>query len=196
MLVGSSGLFGFETQVPALTEDIDVAVPEATVTRHGREIVEALQAQGFEHQWGTASFIGPDNAVFDLLGHGDAAEGDHTGGTDVLRVMVFEDLSRLLATPQATMELPSGGRALTPASFVFVKLLTERPTREPRTSSRPFSSSPSALGTRLSRRRFAISSPLWIPSGSPTFAPPLRPPSSLFREIRPSPMQVLKGMRP
>lgn len=109
-----------------MTEDIDVAVPEATVARHGREIVEALQAQGFEHQAGTASFIGPENAVFDLLGHGDAEEGDHTGGTDALRVMVFEDLSRLLATPQATMELPSGGRALRPASFVIVKLLTER----------------------------------------------------------------------
>lgn len=127
MLVGSSGLFGFETQIPALTEDIDVAVPEVTVARHGREIVEALQAQGFEHQPGTASFIGPENAVFDLLGHGDAEEGDHTGGTDALRVMVFEDLSRLLAAPQATtMELPSGGRALRPASFVVAKLLTER----------------------------------------------------------------------
>ena len=126
VLVGSSGLFGFETRVPALTEDIDVAVPEVTVARHGREIVEALQAQGFEHQPGTASFIGPENAVFDLLGHGDAEEGDHTGGTDALRVMVFEDLSRLLATPRATMELPSGGRALRPASFVIIKLLTER----------------------------------------------------------------------
>ncbi len=126
MLVGSSGLFGFETRVPALTEDIDIAVPEATVARHGREIVEALQAEGFEHQPGTASFIGPANAIFDLLGHGDAEEGDHTGGTDELRVMVFEDLSRLLVTPQATMELPSGGRALRPAGFVAVKLLTER----------------------------------------------------------------------
>jgi len=126
VLVGSSGLFGFETAVPALTEDIDIAVPEDTVARHGREIVDALQAQGFEHQTGTASFIGPENAVFDLLGHGDAEEGDHTGGTDVLRVMVFEDISRLLATPKATMELPSGGRALKPASFVIVKLLTER----------------------------------------------------------------------
>ena len=48
VLVGSSGLFGFETQVLALTEDIDIAVPEATVARHGREIVEALRAEGFE----------------------------------------------------------------------------------------------------------------------------------------------------
>lgn len=126
VLVGSSGLFGFETQVPALTEDIDVAVPEGTVAQKGREIVEALAALGFDHTPGTASFSGPDNAVFDLLGHGDAAEGDHTGGTDALRVMVFEDLSRLLANPQATIELPSGGRALRPAGFVTVKLLTER----------------------------------------------------------------------
>jgi hypothetical protein len=126
VLVGSSGLFGFETGVPALTEDIDIAVPEVTVARYGLEIVQGLQAQGFEHEPGTASFIGPENAVFDLLGHGDADEGDHIGGTDALRVMVFEDLSRLLATRQATMELPSGGRALRPASFVVAKLLTER----------------------------------------------------------------------
>ena len=126
VLVGSSGLFGFETGVPALTEDIDIAVPEITVARHGREIVQGLQAQGFEHEPGTASFIGPENEVFDLLGHGDMDEGDHISGTDALRVMVFEDLSWLLANSRATMELPSGGRALTPASFVVAKLLTER----------------------------------------------------------------------
>jgi hypothetical protein len=126
VLVGSSGLFGFETGAPALTEDVDVAVPEGVVARHGREIVQGLQTQGFEHQPGTASFIGPENAIFDLLGHGDATEGDHIGGTEALRVMVFEDLSRLLAIPQTTTELPSGGRALRPASFVVAKLLTER----------------------------------------------------------------------
>ena len=65
MLVGSSGLFGFETQVPALTEDIDIAVPEGTVAQKGREIVDALQALGFEHTPGTASFTGPESAVFD-----------------------------------------------------------------------------------------------------------------------------------
>jgi hypothetical protein len=37
VLVGSSGLFGFETQVPALTEDIDVAVPETSM-RHQVEV--------------------------------------------------------------------------------------------------------------------------------------------------------------
>jgi hypothetical protein len=42
VLVGSSGLFGFETGVPALTEDIDVAVPELIVAEHGRAIVDAL----------------------------------------------------------------------------------------------------------------------------------------------------------
>jgi hypothetical protein len=126
VLVDSSGLFGFKTGVPALTEDIDIAVPEITVVRHGREIVQGLQAQGFEHAPGTASFIRPENTVFDLLGHGDSEEGDHIGGSDALRVMVFEDLSWLLADSRATMKLPSGGRALTPASFVVAKLLTER----------------------------------------------------------------------
>lgn len=126
VLVGSSGLFGFPTQVPALTEDIDIAVPEEAVARHGLEIVDALRQQGFAHETGTATFIGPEGTVFDLLGHGDPAQGDHIGGTESLRVMVFEDLSRVLSDPWATAELPAGGRALTPASFVVSKLLTER----------------------------------------------------------------------
>lgn len=126
VLVDSSGLFGFPTEVPALTEDVDVAVPEAAVARHGREIVEALREQGFEHEAGTATFIGPGGAIFDLLGHGDPGQGDHIGGSEILRVMVFEDLSWILGTPSATAVLPAGGRALTPAAFVVSKLLTER----------------------------------------------------------------------
>lgn len=126
VLVGSSGLFGFPTEVPALTEDVDIAVPEAAVVRLGHEIVKALREQGFEHETGTATFIGPEGSIFDLLGHGDPDQGDHIGGTDALRVMVFEDLSRVLSDPAATATLPSGGRALTPAAFVVSKLLTER----------------------------------------------------------------------
>lgn len=126
VLVGSSGLFGFPTGVPALTEDIDIAVPEAAVVRHGQAIVDALREQGFQHEEGTATFLGPAGANFDLLGHGDPEDGDHIGGTDTLRVMVFEDLSRLLSSPSTTAMLPAGGRALTPAAFTVSKLLTER----------------------------------------------------------------------
>lgn len=126
VLVGSSGLFGFETEVPALTEDIDIAIPEPLAARHGHEIVESLRRQGFAHEAGTATFVGQDGTVFDLLGHGDPEEGDHVGGSDALRVMVFEDLSRVLGEEAATANLPSGGRALTPAAFVVTKLLTER----------------------------------------------------------------------
>ena len=36
ILVGSSGLFGFATEVPALTEDVDVAIPARLVDAHGR----------------------------------------------------------------------------------------------------------------------------------------------------------------
>jgi hypothetical protein len=126
VLVGSSGLFGFETGVPALTEDIDIAIPEPLAIRHGREIVESLRHQGFAHEEGTATFVGSDGTVFDLLGHGDPEEGDHVGGGESLRVMVFEDLSRILGEGASTASLPSGGRALTPAAFVVAKLLTER----------------------------------------------------------------------
>lgn len=126
VLVGSSGLFGFPTEVPALTEDIDIAVPEVAVVRHGQAIVHALRQQGFHHEEGTATFVGPAGANFDLLGHGDPSEGDHVGGTEALRVMVFEDLSRILSDPAATTPLPAGGRALTPAGFTVSKLLTER----------------------------------------------------------------------
>ncbi|MFL6289288.1 MAG: hypothetical protein ACJ759_00140, partial [Thermoanaerobaculia bacterium] len=42
------------------------------------------------------------------------------------RVMVFEDLSRVLGEGASTANLPAGGRALTPAAFVVTKLLTER----------------------------------------------------------------------
>jgi hypothetical protein len=126
VLVGSSGLFGFDTQIPALTEDIDVCVPELLVERDGDAIVQALAAQGFAHEHGTATFVSADGATFDLLGHGDPARGDHIGGQGALRVMVFEDLSRLVGEAGATSPVASGGRALSPAGFVASKLLTER----------------------------------------------------------------------
>lgn len=126
ILVGSSGLFGFTTRVPALTEDIYVAIPEHVVDDHGREIVEALARLGFAHEAGTATFVADDGTTFDLLGHGAPTDGDHIGGTEPLRVMVFEDLSRVAGDAGASAPLEGGGRALTPAGFVATKLLTER----------------------------------------------------------------------
>ena len=127
VLVGSSGLFGFETAVPALTEDIDIAVPERVVVEHGPAIVATLARQGFAHEPGTATFVRPASGVsFYFLGHGDPRDGDHIGGAGVLRVMVFEDISRIVGDKQSTAALPQGGRALTPAGFVASKLLTER----------------------------------------------------------------------
>ena len=126
VLVGSSGLFGFDTSVPALTEDIDVAIPEVVVAEHGPAIVESLVQQGFEHEHGTASFVDTDGVTFDLLGYGDPGAGDHIGGAGALRVMVFEDISRIVGEMRATTALAHGGRAMTPAGFVVSKLLTER----------------------------------------------------------------------
>ena len=126
VLVGSSGLFGFQTAVQALTEDIDVAVPEALVAEHGDAIVATLAEQGFAHEHGTAIFVSADGVVFDLLGHGEPQRGDYIGGTGALRVMVFEDISRIVGRFRATLHLPQGGHVLSPAGFVACKLLTER----------------------------------------------------------------------
>jgi len=126
VLVGSSGLFGFDTEVPAITEDIDVAIPEALAASQGDDVVAALEAAGFAHERGTATFVGRDGTTFDLLGHGDWRAGDHVGGAGLLRVMVFEDLSRIVGEQGAVMRLAGGGQALTPAGFVATKLLTER----------------------------------------------------------------------
>ena len=126
VLIGSSGLFGFETVVPALTEDIDVAIPEALAAESGSEIVSALALAGFRHEAGTATFTDDLGTTFDLLGHGDPARGDHIGGGGPLRIMIFEDLSRVVGVGRAVAALPGGGSALTPAGFVVTKLLTER----------------------------------------------------------------------
>jgi hypothetical protein len=124
ILVGSSGLFGFPTRTP--TEVVDLALPEELVEAHGEEIVTELMARGFRHPLASATFLDLRRGTsFDFLGHGDVGRGDHIGGTGRLRVMVFEDLSRLLADPRAWTKLPHG-RTLTPAGFVVSKMFTER----------------------------------------------------------------------
>jgi hypothetical protein len=109
-----------------LTEDIDVAIPEGLVEREGARLAAALQEMGFVHEPGTATFVGSDGVVFDLLGFGAPQDGDHVAGSGVLRVMVFQDLSRLIGAAAGVQPLASGGRGLTPAGFVAAKLLTER----------------------------------------------------------------------
>ena len=76
VLVGSSALFGFDTAVQALTEDVDVSVPESIVEQHGAEIVAGLSRCGFSHESGTATFESADGVTFDLLGHGQPQAGD------------------------------------------------------------------------------------------------------------------------
>lgn len=125
VLVGSSGLFGFATNVEALTEDIDIAIPEAIVTRAGDAIVTALVQMGYQHESGTATFVAQDGTTFDLLGHGEPTSGDHVAASGRLRVMVFHDLSRLINRDRATAPLRDG-LTLSPAGFVAAKLLTER----------------------------------------------------------------------
>lgn len=126
VLVGSSALFGFPTRVPALTEDVDVAVPTRVVEDRGGQIVRALAALGWSHPPGTATFIGSDGTAFDLLGRSDGVGPDRVSTPGPLRVLEFRDLSRLLAAPEATQSLGGVFRTLSPAGFAASKLLTER----------------------------------------------------------------------
>ena len=127
VLVGSSGLLDLDTNVPPLTEDLDIAVPVELVESQGSEIVAQLADLGFSHTPGTATFVHLGNGLsLDLLGYGDPAAGDLVAGGEPLRVMVFADLSRLVRAPGATRVGPSGTLHLTAAGLVAAKLLTER----------------------------------------------------------------------
>ena len=88
--------------------------------------MDTLAALGFAHEAGTATFVAGDGTTFDLLGYGASKDGDHIAGSGVLRVMVFEDISRVAGEADATTPVEGGGRALSPAGFVATKLLTER----------------------------------------------------------------------
>ena len=96
-----------------------VAVRESTLLQQMREL-------GFEHQPGTCTFLASDGMSIDLVGYSRSDTQDRIGGGDLVPIMVYGDLSKLLAVPGSTMELPSGGRALSPAALAMAKLLTIR----------------------------------------------------------------------
>ena len=119
-------MYGVSETIPALTEDVDVLVDADWVAVHEAAVLEHMGRLGFEHQAGTSTFTSADGLSLDLVGYSQQDAADRIGGGEALRVMVFADLSRLLSMPRATLELPSGGRALSPAALAAAKLLTIR----------------------------------------------------------------------
>lgn len=126
ILAGSSGVYGASETLPALTEDVDVLVDADWAAAQEGVVLAEMERLGFRHEEATPTFLTPEGAALDFVGYSREDTVDRIGGGDRLRIMVFADLSRLLADPGATVELRSGGRALSAPCLSAVKLLTIR----------------------------------------------------------------------
>jgi hypothetical protein len=126
ILAGSSGLYGLSETLPALTEDIDVLIDADWVMAAELRLLQEMARLGFEHQTGTSTFLLPDGLSLDLVGYSRSDAVDRIGGGETVPIMVFADLSKILSTPGSIIELPSQGRALSPAALTTAKLMTIR----------------------------------------------------------------------
>ena len=126
ILAGSSGLYGASETIPALTEDVDVVVDADWVAAHESFVLREMERLGFRQTPQTCTFNLPDGMSLDLVGYSREDQVDRVGGGPQIPIMVFGDLSRLLSTPESTVELSGGGRALAPAALAASKLLTVR----------------------------------------------------------------------
>jgi hypothetical protein len=126
ILGGSSGVYGVSTTVPALTEDVDLLVDADWLAGHQDEVLAQMRQLGFVHQPGTPTFLAAGGLSVDLVGYSRRDHVDRIGGGTLLPVMVYSDLSTLLAYQGWWQELSGGGRALSPAALTAAKLLTVR----------------------------------------------------------------------
>jgi hypothetical protein len=126
ILAGSSGLYGVSEEIPALTEDIDVLIDADWVGAEESYLLSEMTRLGFEHQPGMSTFVLAEGFSLDLVGYSLRDAIDRIGGGQTVPVMVFSDLSRILSAPGSIVELPTQGRALSPAALAATKLLTVR----------------------------------------------------------------------
>jgi hypothetical protein len=127
VLAGSSGLFTASESLPALTEDLDFLVDSEWLAQHEGDVLDAMAQLGFRHEAGTSTFTQPAGHSLDLVGYSlTGAPIDRIGGGSVIRVMVYADLGQIVARPGTVIDVPGGGRALSPAALAATKLLTVR----------------------------------------------------------------------
>lgn len=126
VIAGSSTLFGIETDIPPLTEDLDLLIAVELLETREEDVLRLFDSLGYRNVEGTPTFVSGRGNSFDLVGYSHAAIPDHVGGGKRLKAMVFRDLSVIMASPDAVVAGPGGLRALSPAAFCVVKLLTVR----------------------------------------------------------------------
>jgi len=126
VLCGSSGIHAVSSEIPAMTEDVDLLIDAEWLGANQRKVLAELEKVGFEHQAGTCTLAAPAGESLDLVGYSEQDRADRVGGGEAVPVMVFGDLSVLLGFPGTVVEVPSGGRALSAAALTTSKLLTIR----------------------------------------------------------------------
>lgn len=126
ILGGSSGLFGFATEAPAFTEDLNFLITEELVIARGGEVVRLLAGRGYVRQPETSTFVAAGGLGFDLVGYSATDLTDHLSPSGPLQVMVFGDLSVILLDPGSVDRGPGGMVSLSPEGFCSVKLMTLR----------------------------------------------------------------------
>lgn len=126
ILAGSSGLYGVSEEIPALTEDVDVLVDADWVGAEESFLLVEMARLGFEHQPETSTFVLAEGLSLDLVGYSRQDAVDRVGGGKTVPVMVFSDLSKILSASGSIIELPTQGKALSPAALAATKLLTVR----------------------------------------------------------------------
>lgn len=126
ILGGSSGVYGVSATISAFTEDVDLLVDADWAAAHPKAVLTLMRRLGFEHLPGTPTFTSPAGLSVDLVGYSLRDVADRIGGSEALPVMVYADLSRLMSIQGTTLDLPGGGRALSPAALALSKLLTIR----------------------------------------------------------------------
>jgi hypothetical protein len=103
-----------------------VLVDADWAAREERHLLSEMRKLGFEHQPGTSTFVRQDGLSLDLVGYSQRDSIDRIGGGTTVPVMVYGDLSKVLSVRGSIVELPTRGRALSPAALAAVKLLTIR----------------------------------------------------------------------
>jgi hypothetical protein len=126
ILAGSSGLYGLSETLPALTEDVDVLVDADWAGTEEPRLLAEMARLGFEHQPGTSTFLLSEGLSLDLVGYSRRDAVDRIGGGGTVPIMVFSDLSKILSASGSIIELPTQGRAMSPAALTAAKLLTIR----------------------------------------------------------------------
>lgn len=125
ILGGSSGFHAASDKIPPLTEDVDLLIDADWVAGHEPVLLSEMEKAGFKHHPGTCTLSLDDGSSIDLVGYSKADRDDRIGGGDKVPVMVFADLSIILAHVEP-VNVPTGGLTLPPAALAVVKLLTIR----------------------------------------------------------------------